>query len=160
MTTGITDRVLENKTLACFLRAMIFKQTFSCLWSGIQSMDFVGSDPLMILGCRFQCFLALMRCPSHYSPRASWHFLLFLHQSYSSFYFTRIDPLNWSIITGTGNRISLMPDRPITEPRSIPQTGILEEKCRENTILTYHLSPQSPPQLFKAPYLFNFIYFS
>lgn len=94
MTTGITDGVLENKTLACLLRAMIFKQTFSCLWSGIQSMDFVGSDPLMILGCRFQRFLALMRGPSHYSPRASWHFLLFLHQSCSSFYFTRIDPLN------------------------------------------------------------------
>lgn len=52
-----------------------------------------------------------------------------------------------------------MPDRPITEPRSIPQTGILEEKCRENTILTHHLSPQSPPQLFKAPYIFNFLYF-
>lgn len=52
-----------------------------------------------------------------------------------------------------------MADRPITEPRSIPQTGILEEKCRENTILTYHLSPQSPLQLFKAPHLFNFIYF-
>lgn len=140
------------------LQTLIFKQNL--LISSLVPKVWARSDPLETVGCTPQCFLTLIekeRWASHYFPWTSWHFPLCLHQFYPHL-IPKIGPPPSSLELEM--RFPLHQSDPLLEPRSISQTGTLEERFSRNIILIYYVSTQSPPQLFKALYIYNLTYFS